>query len=261
MAQETIDLFTNEEHAIISDWLDVDPQTCDDELPGSSDALEALGFIDKASAYSEYDAAVAAIVLERIQGRLPQWGAVRHEPDGEAVVVLGRDIRDRLISRTVEMVPRHLLTINWADSGPGFSWPVAYHVTWLPFYDEFVVTQSADCPDAFGYCDFAIGHFPADTEVVSAAVAVVEADWQWQNGQFGHGRRCIAGSTLTTSTVGEAIGHCVRNTGTTIGANGNTSELVTFIDAASVRSRRQLCSYWSSGSTTCRIVRSIAIIG
>ena len=71
MAQETIDLFTNEEHAIISDWLDVDPQTSEDELPGSSDALEALSFIDKASAYSEYDAAVAAIVLERIQGRLP----------------------------------------------------------------------------------------------------------------------------------------------------------------------------------------------
>src|SRR6516164_1969152 len=29
----------------------------------------------------------------------------------------------------------------------------------LPYYDRYVVTASADCPDAFGYCDFALGAF------------------------------------------------------------------------------------------------------
>ena len=41
----------------------------------------------------------------------------------------------------------------------------------------------------------------------------------------GHGRRCIAGSTLTTFTVAEANGPCGPNTGTTIAANGNPVEL------------------------------------
>jgi hypothetical protein len=73
------------------------------------------------------------------------------------------------------MPPRHLLTINWADSRPGFSWPVAYYVAWLPYYDRFVVTASADCPDGFGYCDFAIGSFGIETPLKEGARKAISA--------------------------------------------------------------------------------------
>ena len=96
---------------------------------------------------------VARICLETIQHRLPQWASV-----SEACVTLGRRVtRKRGLVRSLQ--PRYLFTINWADSGPGFSWPEAYHVTRLPGYNISIVTASNDSPDANGYCDFAIGSF------------------------------------------------------------------------------------------------------
>jgi hypothetical protein len=117
---------------------------------------------------------------------LPQWASVklRENEYEEAVITLARDIKARQARRTVELIPQYLLTINWADSGPGFSWPVAYHVTWVPIYDEYVVTQSADSPDAFGYCDFAIGHFPKTDDFVTTAANEIKGDREWQRDQF-----------------------------------------------------------------------------
>ena len=129
---------------------------------------------------------MAAIVLERIQDTLPQWASVklRENEYEETVITLAREVKARRARRTVELVPQYLLTINWADSGPGFSWPVAYHATWVPLYNEYIVTQSADCPDAFGYCDFAIGHFSATDDFVTAAANAVKEDWEWQRDEF-----------------------------------------------------------------------------
>ena len=70
--------------------------------------------------------AIARICLESAQRSLPQWAMVR---DGK--VTLGRR-RQRTARRARKLRPVHLFTINWADSGPGFSWPEAYHVTCLP---------------------------------------------------------------------------------------------------------------------------------
>jgi hypothetical protein len=186
MTSNSVDLFTNEEHAILADWLKVEPRCDAQGLPEPDEALSELGFGGRASGYSEQDAAVASIVLERIQETLPQWASVKIRESSEkpAVITLGREVTPRRTSRTIEMVPQYLMTINWADSGPGFSWPVAYHATWVPVYDRYVVTQSADCPDAFGYCDFAIGHFPATDDFVSAAANEIRGDWEWQRDQF-----------------------------------------------------------------------------
>ena len=117
---------------------------------------------------------------------LPQWASVklRENEYEEAVITLARDIKARQARRTVELIPQYLLTINWADSGPGFSWPVAYHVTWVPIYNEYVVTQSADSPDAFWYCDFAIGHFPKTDDFVTTAANEIKGDREWQRNQF-----------------------------------------------------------------------------
>jgi hypothetical protein len=99
---------------------------------------------------------VARICLEAVSLRLPQWAVVSDEGVQFARKHPRRRTRRRLISR-------HLFTINWADGGPGFSWPEAYRLTWLTGYDVAVVTASADCPDMHGYSDYAIGWFDAGT--------------------------------------------------------------------------------------------------
>jgi hypothetical protein len=133
------------------------------------EAVSRLGFDKQIDHYRRIDAAVAFIVLERVEQRLPQWAAVR---DNE--VILARKHRDgtKVPNRKVLLQPRHLFTINWADSGPGFSWPTAYYVAWLPYYDRYVVTASADCPDAFGYCDFALGAFSIDTPIKEGSARI-----------------------------------------------------------------------------------------
>jgi hypothetical protein len=62
---------------------------------------------------------------------------------------------------------------------------VAYYVAWLPYYDRFVVTASADCPDGFGYCDFAIGTFGTETPIKEGARRAICDDWhnQWSAGE------------------------------------------------------------------------------
>jgi hypothetical protein len=73
MSKTSVDLLTRQEHAIVADWLGV-AALCDTAgLPSASDALKELGFHGKTYDRSEADAAVASIVLEAIQKRLPQW--------------------------------------------------------------------------------------------------------------------------------------------------------------------------------------------
>ena len=38
---------------------------------------------------------------------------------------------------------------------------------------------SADSPDAFGYCDFAIGNFPMAKNPIDEAAKIIKEDWLW----------------------------------------------------------------------------------
>jgi len=178
-----VDLFTPDEHAVLADWFDRrPPAVAEDILP--NEAISRLGFDKETHLYRRIDAAVAFIVLEQAEQRLPQWSAIRDDE-----VILGRERRgaSKIPNRKVLLQPRHLFTINWADSGPGYSWPTAYYVTWLPDYDRYV-TASADCPDAFGYCDFALGAFGIDTPIKEGARKIICGDWSDQNTQWGQQR-------------------------------------------------------------------------
>ncbi len=73
-------------------------------------------------------------------------------------------------------MPRYLFMVNWADSGPGYSWPESYHATYLPGFDVFVVTGSMDSPDAHGYTDLAIGYIPAGQNLHRGIKPVIQ-DW------------------------------------------------------------------------------------
>ena len=117
--------------------------------------------------------AVARIALSGAQGRLPQWAAVSAAGD----VQLGRQ-RWQRSPQAVSLMPRFLFMINWADSGPGFSWPEAYNVTSLPGFQRSVVTASADSTDAHGYTDFAIGWFPDSEDWRAGCKRVITGWWR-----------------------------------------------------------------------------------
>ena len=113
-----------------------------------------------------------AILIQSIQGRLPNYGSVRN---GE--LRLGRYQRPRQGKARVSLIPQHLVTINWADSAPGISWPEAYHAVHVPGFDRVVVVSSRDGDDAWGCTDHAIGHFPAGKDLLTASGEVLRTHW------------------------------------------------------------------------------------
>ncbi len=141
--------------------------------------IESMGLDDPP--YSELDAAVAEVLLASVRDELPQWAVIE---DGH--VTLGRRSTPRGASRR-RYRPVHLFTINWADSGPGFSWPMAYYATPIKWAKRVVVTASADSPDTYGFTDFAIGHFPIKQDILEGARQVIVGDWQRQASE-GQGR-------------------------------------------------------------------------
>jgi hypothetical protein len=174
---DAVDLFTPDEDAVLARWFGVEPPESAKGVD-VAEAVERLGFKDEPGHYELIDAAVAFILIERAEQHKPPWASV----SGGRAVVLARKYRDSdgVPERKVILQPRSLFEINWADSGPGFSWPVSYYATWVPHYDRFVVTASADCPDAFGYCDFALGAFGGDTPIKDGAKSIICGDWRQQ---------------------------------------------------------------------------------
>ena len=180
-------LYSPMERALLSAYLHIaDPNPSDlagldTTKPVSSRWSETRDGIGLRASELGHDAvmlenAVARICLESIQNSLPQWAVVSDEG-----LALGRP-RRRARRRARRLSPDHLFTINWGDSGPGFSWPEAYYVTVLPGYDVSIVTASADSPDTHGYCDFANGWFEGPASNLEKASNCVAGHWFRQKG-------------------------------------------------------------------------------
>lgn len=119
--------------------------------------------------------AVALLALSHIQERLPQCGMISE--GGQ--MTLTRETLPR--SRgDVMLLPQFLFTINWADSGPGISWPETYHATYLPVFDRYIVTASLDGPDMWGVTDLAIGSFAANCDLITGSGRAISAWWAMQ---------------------------------------------------------------------------------
>ena len=151
--------------------------------PRCEDILDEWDIPQDISEYRRLDAAVAQILLDRVQDHLPRWAAVTGDS-----LQFARPIADRRALRKVEMLPRRLLTINWADSGPGFSWPVAYYATYVPGYNRTVVTASGDCPDALGVCDIALGSFGPETPLLEGSGAIIRDERANRRREFDQSR-------------------------------------------------------------------------
>ena len=171
-----VDLFTSDEHLVLCDWFGVNYPPSERWI---EDILDEWNIPRDICHYQRTDAAVARILLERIQDRLPNWAGL-----AGGRFVMARPFFDRRARRKVELWPHYLLTINWADSGPGFSWPVAYNATYLPGFDRTVVTASGDCTEVFGVCDVAIGVFGPEVSIVEGSRDIIVSDWARQRGEW-----------------------------------------------------------------------------
>jgi len=187
-------IYDEVELAILFDWFSVErPDPLrevqleiykENEFP--ADAAGRVRLMGSDGGYSDENAlsnAVARLVLSEIQGRLPQWGVAY----GDGSVNLARTYAPRR-DAAIDFMPRFQFEINWADSGPGFSWPEAYHATYLPGFDKYVVTASQDSPDVHGYTDEAIGHFGTAQPVVESVHRTIVGWWGGQAADPGQSR-------------------------------------------------------------------------
>lgn len=171
-------LFHPVEHAILRKFFGMRPRRSEPEdvyQPECADdgegTLRYIGIDIGLGAYA-VENAVARLCLGAVQQRLPNYGCVY----GDGKVVLGRDPYARS-PRAIEPKPVYLFTINWADSAPGISWPIAYYATWIPGYERWVVTASADGTDVWGCTDIALGHFRG-CNICSGAGRVIREAWR-----------------------------------------------------------------------------------
>jgi len=171
----TKDMYSAEERRLLEAWFEGKQPSFEDE-----ELLEEWGFDhDPCEPYTRLDAWLGAFAVRDIQERLPNCGICRE--DG---VILTRPIEKKRRSKKVAFAVRFLFRINWANSGPGFSWPADYHLIWLPGFERWVLTYSADSPDAMGYCDFALGAFGAEADWRQSVKEILVADWRLQYGEW-----------------------------------------------------------------------------
>lgn len=137
----------------------------------------ALGESDP-TADLELRNSVASRLLAPIQNRLPQCLI---SCGGESQLTRAELPRP---PQSVIPLPQHLFMINWADSGPGISWPEDYYVSFVPGFERFVVTASMDSPDCWGFTDLAIGSFAGDVPLKAGAHAVITGWWSAQHGEY-----------------------------------------------------------------------------
>ena len=128
---------------------------------------------------------MAQVLLHSVQHRLPNWGGW----DGTQFV-LARAFRQRAPVQSFALMPQHLFTINWADSGPGFSWPEAYHFVYVPGYERCVVTASRDGDEPWGCADHAIGFFPAGSDNLERARRCICTHWRRLRRNLDHPAWC-----------------------------------------------------------------------
>lgn len=136
------------------------------------------------SEVSRISIAVAQILLHNIQDTLPNWGYTKDDD----TVVLGRLPHQRHKDARLNFNPKHVVTINWADSGPGFSWPEAYYITYLPSFNKYIVTASRDSEDAYGCTDHAIGVADGNLGEIKAAKEVIIKNWHEQFDSYDQSR-------------------------------------------------------------------------
>lgn len=168
-AATALQLLPPDEHRLIDAYFAGEP----DRNPEVALACDRLGVPARVHG-SRVAAAAGQILVQAIQEELPQWCAI--DESGDALFARGmHGCSGRAL---LALVPVPLFTINWADSGPGFSWPESYNLVHVPWRERYVVVASQDSTDVWGCTDQAIGHFAWTEERVAGVRDVICAHWR-----------------------------------------------------------------------------------
>ena len=174
MSNNTIALIPQIELDLIEAYLGNEPAAAfDNYFSENNIPLDAMA--------SPLQIAVARVLLNPIQASLPQWAAVRES--GE-VLLNRKEIQRHPQAVRLTLEPQLVCCINWADSGPGYSWPESYHVTYIPGLEKFIVTASRDGADAFGCADHALGWGSAAEGELLVAKRIIQGFWEHQRNEW-----------------------------------------------------------------------------
>jgi hypothetical protein len=173
-------LFTRAEHALLTVYLQVMPAEARECFGRDLTIEEVAARFTLGEKDLDLRGEVATILLRSIAGRLPNWyGGSPEAP------VSGRTPKLHVDARKLHMPGQHILTINWADSGPGFSWPFEYTLLRVPLYDRYVVTLSGDCEESlYGRADLALGHFATNRSVMANVRKIMLTEWRRQKEEW-----------------------------------------------------------------------------
>ncbi len=171
--------FSQNQALVLSAWLQQCGKKHFQNLPKSQrfldfDILDDMEInCDLCRHISAESVAVARILLRDDTRHLPHWGVF----DGDGTVIEGRDEswKERL-KGPVGIINRTLFEINWATTGPIYSWPERYTACPVPGEDISVIVASVDCSDVFGYTDFALDWVEDSDDLVEKAGEVIR-DW------------------------------------------------------------------------------------
>jgi hypothetical protein len=159
---------TPDEQFVLNAYFD-ESLAATEEFEAACDRLE----VATQTLCSRVEAAVGQVLVQNVQERLPQWACF-----SDRRAYFGRKYHKRLKGKSLEFLPQHLFTINWADSGPGFSWPEAYYLAYIPGRNRYVVIASQDSTDVWGCTDQAIGHYDAGEDKLLGAKRLIAARWR-----------------------------------------------------------------------------------
>ena len=182
-----IEGFFPREHAILAEYFDLqekqpqqarafDPHEITSEENNYDEAVEGIACRKSYGGrdYRAIDNAVARIALAPVRKNLPTWGGL-----GKDGAFHSRQSENESIlpERGYRSDPVHVLSINWASSGPSYSWPLKYYISWIPYYERYVVTVSYDSPEVEGYLDLAIGDLSEGASVEKELKSVIVRHW------------------------------------------------------------------------------------
>jgi len=141
-SNSVVEYFYPREHSILAEYFDlknilpkcaegIDPNEI---IPFEHDYDEGENGIICRPSYGSNDRraisnAAARIALAPIRSDLPVWGSCQ---EGKLFHTRQKENKNELPSRGYRSDPVFVLSINWADTGPGYNWPVKYYISWIP---------------------------------------------------------------------------------------------------------------------------------
>jgi len=167
--------FSREERAVIDHWF-----RKPDESPHLKSSigrfLESQGlWPDRISPTSTCSAFIGRLALASVEERLPQKSDFLDD-----IALPSRRLRGRAerLNKSIQLLPRLLLEINWVNRASEIGNPCVYYATWLPGYYRWVVTVSTNACPSWNHWDRCIGWFSDTNDFLACVHGILLKEWR-----------------------------------------------------------------------------------